>query len=63
MQTLELVQLIIEDSKRGSAGATIAKLELVEHILAGTSSYMHSDIVRAAFEDRKPAPDEEGGNG
>ena len=49
MQTLELVQLILKDAKRGGAGETIAKLELVEHILAGTSSYMHADIVLAAF--------------
>lgn len=51
MQELETVKLIVEDALRGSAGATIAKLALVEKILEGTSSYMHSDIIRAAFEE------------
>ena len=51
MQILEMAQIILADAKRGSAGATIGKLELVEHILEGTSSYMHDDIVRAAFEE------------
>lgn len=51
MQTLELVKIILEDAKRGSAVGTIAKLDLVVKILEGTSSYMHADIVRAAFEE------------
>lgn len=51
MQTLEIVKLIIKDAKHGSAGATISKLALIEKILEGTSSYMHDDIIRAAFEE------------
>lgn len=49
MTTLELVQSILAFSKEFSAGAAIARLEVVENVLEGTSTYMHPDIVKAAF--------------
>lgn len=49
MTTLEMIQNILAFSKEFSAGAAIARLEVVEQVLEGTSSYMHADIVKAAF--------------
>ena len=53
MTTLEIVKLILAFDDEYSAGAAISRLSVVGEVLEGTSSYMHSDIIRAAFELKK----------
>jgi len=53
MDTREIVELILGFAKDFSAGAAISRLEVVQKVLEGTPSYMHYDIVRAAFQTKE----------
>ena len=58
MTTREIVKLILAFADEYSAGAAISRLSVVSGILEGTSSYMHDDIIKAAFGTKKEGENE-----
>lgn len=55
MTTLELVQQIIAYADNHGPIGAYKTLKMLERILAGTPSYMHSDIIEAALKEDKDA--------
>ena len=49
MEELEIINMILDYVASAGAYAAVARLELLRAILEGTPSYMHRDIVTAAF--------------
>lgn len=49
MEELEMIEMILDYVSTAGAYAAVARLELLRVILEGTPSYMHRDVVTAAF--------------